>query len=104
MLEMGKRDRQGRIFFGATIGMVLGGAVAFVMLPHPRVTYCTEGFGTCITNRQGTWRVLDTLCPAEQSQRFVSQKLVSIEVRRCHSILVSDFSTHIDVCPAACAK
>jgi hypothetical protein len=101
---MGKRDRQAWIFFGGTIAIVLGGTVAFVVLPHPRVTYCTEGFGTCINNRHGAWRVLDTPCPAGQSPRFVSQKLVSIEVRRCHSILVSDFLTPMDVCPATCAK
>jgi hypothetical protein len=104
LVEMGKRERQGWIIFGGTIAMVLGGAVAFVVLPHPRVTYCTEGFGTCVTNRYGTWRVLETLCPAAQSPRFVSWKLVSIEIRRCHSIPVSGFSAPLDACPAACAK
>ena len=94
----------GWILFGGTIALVLISGVSSVMLPPAGVMYCTEGFGTCIVSppRSGAWRVLDAPCPAGRSLRFVS--LGGLQLRRCHSIPVTGFSTPLYVCPAACAK
>jgi len=46
-------NRLGWIVFAGTIATVLGGYLVFTMWPHPRETYCTAGFGSCITNRRG---------------------------------------------------
>jgi hypothetical protein len=97
-------DRHGWLVFGASVALVLLVGVSAVMFPHQGVIYCTEGFGTCIVSRSrsGSWRVLDTPCPAGQSLRFVS--LGGLQMRRCHSILVFGFSAPLNVCPAACRK
>ena len=92
-------NRLGWIVFTGIVTIALAGGVAFVMWPHPRVTYCTAGFRTCITNRRGEWLVLDTPCPAGQSPRFVS-----VAVYRCHSIRPQGFSKPLSVCPVACSK
>jgi hypothetical protein len=52
---------------------VLGGGIAFVMWPHPRVTYCTAGFGTCIANMSGQWLVLYTMS---------SRSITTVRLRR----------------------
>ena len=102
--KMRSQDRMGWILFGGTVALVLITGVSSVMFPQAGVMYCTEGFGTCIVSppRSGAWRVRDATCPAGQSVRFVS--LGGLQLRRCHSILVTGFLTSLYVCPAACAK
>jgi hypothetical protein len=102
--EMSSLDRQGWIVFGASIALVLLLGVMSVLFPQQGVIYCTEGFGTCTINRSRSdpWRVLVTPCPAGQLLRFVS--LGGMQIRRCHSILVSGFSAPLSVCPAACRE
>jgi hypothetical protein len=103
MMRKSSLDRQGWFVFGASIALVLVLGVMSAMFPQQGVMYCTEGFGTCIFSPpRGNWRVLDTPCPAGQSLRFVS--LGGMQIRRCHSILVSGFSAPLSVCPAACRK
>jgi hypothetical protein len=100
---MGSLDRQGWFVFGATVALVVFAGVTSVLLPQQGVVYCTENFGTCIFSApRGNWRVLDTPCSAGQSLRFVS--LGGLQIRRCHSIRVTGFSTALSVCPAACWK
>jgi hypothetical protein len=101
---MVSQDRAGWFVFGATIALVLGLAVSSIMLPQSNVIYCTEGFGTCIVRPpRGNWRVLvNAPCTAGQSLRPAS--LGGLQLRSCHSILVTGFSTPLHVCPAACAK
>jgi hypothetical protein len=96
-------DRQGWFLFGASIALVLLLGVTSVMFPQQGVMYCTEGFGTCIFSpSRGNWRVLDAPCTAGESLQFVS--LGGLQIRRCHSIQVSDFTAPLSVCPAACRK
>jgi len=90
-------NRLGWIVFAGTIATVLGGYLVFTMWPHPRETYCTAGFGSCITNRRGEWHVLDTPCPAGQSPRFTS-----LAAHRCHSIRPPGFPVPLSVCPIKC--
>jgi hypothetical protein len=101
---MSSLDRQGWFVFGASVALVVLVGVSSAMFPQQGVTYCTEDFSTCIINRtrSGSWRVLDTPCPAGQSLRFVS--LGAMQIHRCHSILVSGFSAPLSVSPAACRK
>lgn len=90
---------------GGTIATALGGAVLYFLLPPQApnrstgAIYCTAGKGTCITNSNGQWHVLDAVCPAGQSLRFVS-----VEARNCHSITPVGFSGPLAVCPATCGE
>jgi hypothetical protein len=103
MMRVSRLDQARWFVFGASIALVLLLGVMSVMFPQQGVMYCTEGFGTCIFSPpRGKWRVLETPCPPGQSLRFVS--LGGMQLRRCHSILVSGFSVPLSVCPAACRK
>jgi hypothetical protein len=90
---------------GATIATVIYGAVLSFVLPQqksdqpPGTIYCTAGMATCMTSNGGQWHVLSATCPAGQSPRFVS-----VEARRCHSIMPAGFSAPLSVCSAACVR
>jgi hypothetical protein len=99
-------DRKGWMIFGGTVALVIvfGVGVSGVMSPLAGVTYCTAGFETCVTHgRSSPWHVLEKPCPVGQSLRF-TRPAVFVGVSRCHSIAVPDFSSRLEVCPAACAK
>src|SRR5262249_30323855 len=82
--------------------VVLLFAVGNLTSPQIERTYCTAHYGTCIMQGGSTpWHVVNTACPAGQSLHFVSVGVMGV---RCHSIQAQGFSTHLEVCSAACAK